>query len=322
MKRSIKIIKNRSDIGAGTRGSDMGVDAIEIAAINKGSQYFNEHPFIEVQTRNESVYRADQNAFAKRIEEVKEQCDRLAAVVRQTLTDSEFPLIFSGDHSSAIGSIAGIKAAYPDKLLGVIWIDAHADLHSPYTTPSGNLHGMPLAATIGEDNFPCKLNEVPELTSIYWEHLKNIGIKGPKIKPEHLIYFGVRDTEESEDKLIENLGIKNYQVSEIRRRGMDVCVQEAISQLSDCDVLYMSFDVDSMDCDLISDGTGTPVPKGFDQQEIIAMTEKIINSGKVICFEVVEVNPLLDHKGNRMAEVTFEILEQITQPMLNSLDIN
>ncbi|TKC09166.1 arginase [Pedobacter frigoris] len=316
MRKSIKIIKNRSDIGAGTRGSDMGVDAIEIAAINKGSQYFNNFPFIEVQTRNESVYRADQNVFAKRIEEVKEQCDRLAAVVQQTLTAGEFPLIFSGDHSSAIGSIAGIKATYPEKTLGVIWIDAHADLHSPYTTPSGNLHGMPLAATIGEDNLSCKINDVPELTAAYWEHLKNIGVSGPKIKPEHLVYFGVRDTEESEDILIQNVGIKNYQVAEIRSREMDVCVQEALAKLSDCDFLYVSFDVDSMDCDLISDGTGTPVPKGFDQQEIIAMTEQLIGSDKVICFEVVEVNPLLDHKGNRMAEVTFEILEHITQPIL------
>lgn len=312
MKRSIKLIKNRSDIGAGTRGSDMGIDAIEIAAINKGSEYFNNFPFVDVETHNETIYNKDRNSFAKRIEHVLQQCTRVAKVVENTLLEGDFPLVFSGDHSSALGTISGIKSAYPDKTLGVIWIDAHADLHSPYTSPSGNIHGMPLAAALANDNLACQANKVEGETLFFWDKLKTIGTGGAKLRPEHLIYFGVRDTEAAEDIQIQNLGIKNYKVEEVRFRGLDTCLQEALGKLTDCDLIYISFDVDSMDCDLISNGTGTPVSKGFDQHEIIAIVKKIIASEKVVCFEVVEVNPLLDNKGNKMAETAFEVLEEVT----------
>lgn len=290
----------------------MGIDAIEIAAINKGSEYFNNFSTLDVQTHNETIYNKDRNTFAKRIEHVLEQCTRVAKAVEHTLTANHFPLVFSGDHSSALGTISGIKTAYPDQTLGVIWIDAHADLHSPYTSPSGNIHGMPLAAALANDNLACQQNKVTGDTLVFWDSLKTIGTAEPKLKAQHLIYFGVRDTEVAEDSLIQNLGIKNYKVEEVRFRGLENCVDEALEKLVDCDLIYISFDVDSMDCDLISCGTGTPVAKGFDQFEIIAIIQNIIESQKVVCFEVVEVNPLLDNKGNKMAETTFEVLEQIT----------
>jgi len=315
MKRAIKLIKNRSDIGAGTRGSDMGIDAIEIAAINKGSDYFNTFPFVDVKTHNESIYDKDRNTFAKRIGQVLQQCTRLAKSVQETLSEGCFPLVFSGDHSSALGTISGIKTAYPDKNLGVIWIDAHADLHSPYTSPSGNIHGMPLAAALANDNKDCQINQVLGETLSYWDGLKVIGTVQPKLKPEHLVYFGLRDTEEAEDHLMSQLGIKNYKVEEVRFRGLDACIAEALAKLATCELIYISFDVDSMDCDLISSGTGTPVPKGFDQYEIIAMIKAILASKKVVCLEIAEVNPLLDNKGNRMAETAFEVLEAIS-PLL------
>ena len=312
MRNLIRLIKNRSDIGAGTRGSDMGIDAIEIAAINKGSEYFNNFPFVDVETHNETIYNKDRNSFAKRIEHVLEQCTRVAQTVENTLTENYFPLVFSGDHSSALGTISGIKTAYPDKTLAVIWIDAHADLHSPFTSPSGNIHGMPLAAALASDNLSCKVNKVEVETVLLWDSLKKIGTAEPKLKPEHLIYFGVRDTEEAEDIQMQNSGIRNYKVEEVRFRGLDSCVGEALEKIQECDLIYISFDVDSMDCDLISDGTGTPVSKGFDQYEVIAIVEAIIASQKVVCFEVVEVNPLLDNKGNKMAETAFEVLERVT----------
>ena len=312
MQRTIKLVKNRSDIGAGTRGSDMGIDAIEIAAINKGSDYFNKFSTLDVETHNETIYNKDRNTFAKRIEHVLEQCTRVAKAVEHSITANHFPLVFSGDHSSALGTISGIKAAHPDQTLGVIWIDAHADLHSPYTSPSGNIHGMPLAAALANDNLNCQQNKVTGDTLALWDNLKAIGTPAAKLKAEHLIYFGVRDTEYAEDNLIHNLGIKNYKVEEIRFRGLAKCIEEALDKLTDCDLLYISFDVDSMDCDLISCGTGTPVAKGFDQFEIIAIIESIVESGKVACLEVVEVNPLLDNRGNKMAETAFDILEQVT----------
>ena len=316
MGKTIKLIKNRSDIGAGTRGSDLGIDAIEIAAINKNSDYFNQFEFEDVKTHNESIYDKNRSSSAKRIEHVVEQCNRVCNAVKKNIEGNYFPIVLSGDHSSALGTLSGIKAVYPEQNIGVFWIDAHADLHSPYTSPSGNIHGMPLSAALGDDNLSCQNNEVPAETQQHWEDMKNIGYNGPKVLAENLIYFGVRDTEEEEDNQIEKLNIKNYKVDEVRYRGLDKCVTEALSKLSHCEVLYISFDVDSMDCDMISYGTGTPVPKGFDQYEIIAIINQIIRTKKVVCIEFVEVNPLLDTKGNKMAETAFEVLEAITSELI------
>lgn len=316
MDRVVKLIKNRSDIGGGTRGSDLGVDALEVAAINHGSEYFNQFTFEDVKTHNESIYDKNRNTFAKRIEFVLEQCTRVSFAIKRNLEADFLPIVLSGDHSSALGTISGIKAVYPHKTLGVIWIDAHADLHSPYTSPSGNIHGMPLAAALALDNLKCQINEVIPETQQHWEEMKHIGIEAAKIDPEHLIYFGVRDTEEAEDKQMAELGIKNFSVEEVRYKGLEYCVEKALTQLANCDMIYISFDVDSLDCDLISNGTGTPVPKGFDQYEVIAMINQIIMSRKVICIEFCEINPLVDTKGNKMAETAFEILEQITSMLV------
>lgn len=308
----IKVVKNRSDIGAGTRGADMGIDAIEIAAINAGNDYFNRLPFTDVKTRNESIYNKVKNSFAKRIEDVYQQCTRVSKVVKTTLNDGFFPVVLSGDHSSSAGTVSGVKAAFPNQKLGIIWIDAHADLHSPYTSPSGNIHGMPVAAIISNDNLACQINEVGRPTEKYWSALKNIGVRGPKILPQHLVYFGVRDTEEPEDEQIRKLGIKNYMVDEVRFRGVKTCVEETLEILKDCDHIYISFDVDSMDRYSVSDGTGTPVEKGFDPREIKSILSLLLSSKKVVCFELVEVNPLLDTKGNKMADTAFEILNDFT----------
>lgn len=315
----IKLIKNRSDIGAGTRGADMGIDAIEIAAINKNNNYFTRFEYEDVKTHNESIYNMVRNSFAKRIENVYEQCTRVSKSVKKTLETNYFPIVLSGDHSSALGTISGIKAAFPDKELGVIWIDAHADLHSPYTSPSGNVHGMPMAAALSKDNMDCQINEVGRPTEKFWNAMKNLGGKGAKVLPQNVTYFGVRDTEEPEDELMHKLGIKNYRVAEVRYRGIDTCIHETLEKLSDCDMIYISFDVDSMDCDMVSYGTGTPVPKGFDPQEIKTMINRIVESGKVVCLEFVEINPLLDLKGNKMAETAFEVLDDVTGTLLHVL---
>lgn len=310
--REVIIIKNRSDVGAGTRGSDLGIDAIEIAAIVKGDFYFNEHPFEDVPTENETIYNKVKNSFAIRIDSVINQCSRVCESVQRNLKNNKFPIVLSGDHSSALGSISGIKATYPDKKLGVVWIDAHADIHSPYTSPSGNIHGMPLAAALSLDNIPLKINDISKETELWWDKMKNVGIAGPKILFDDLVYFGVRDTEEPEDITIAQHHIKNYSVHEMRYRGFETCLNEAVKRLSHCDLIYISFDVDSMDCDLVSDGTGTPVPRGFDVEEVITIMLQFIKTAKVICFELVEVNPLLDTKGNKMAETAFDILRTIT----------
>lgn len=310
---TIKIIKNRSDIGAGTRGSDMGIDAIEIAAINQDNDFFHKHLFQDVDTHNHSIYHKNNHNFAKRIEYVVEQCQRVADAVSENLKEGYFPIVLSGDHSSALGTISGIKSAYRDKKIGVIWIDAHADIHSPYTSPSGNIHGMPLAAALGLDNLECKVNEPDTITIGHWENLKNIGVVGAKLTPEHLIYFGVRDFEEAEKFTIEKNNIRLIRVEELRYRGLDICVKEAIGKLLNCDLIYISFDVDSMDCDNISYGTGTPVPHGLLPDEVMRIFDILLATKKVCCIEFTEINPLLDNKGNKMAETAFQVLDHITQ---------
>lgn len=309
----IKIIKNRSDIGAGTRGSDMGIDAIEIAAINQKDAYFNKYPYLDVPTNNESIYEKVHTSFAKRIGFVSKHCENLCNIIHSELKDF-FPIVLSGDHSSALGTISGIKSKYPNKRLGIIWIDAHADLHSPYTSPSGsgNVHGMPIAAALQEDNLKNQINKICETTLKNWENFKNIGTKSPKFLPEDLIYFGVRDTESQEDFLIKQKGIKNYSVSEMRFRGFENCLKEATKKLANCEMIYLSFDVDSMDAHSVSYGTGTPIGKGFSPDEVLQIIKYFITK-KLVCFEISEVNPLLDKKGNCMAETTFKILKKATQ---------
>ncbi|MBR98809.1 MAG: arginase [Flavobacteriaceae bacterium] len=307
----IKIIKNRSDIGAGTRGSDMGIDAIEIAAINLENNFFNKHSHIDIKTHNETIYNKTKNTFAKRINFVCQQCERLREEVKNELQKGFFPLILSGDHSSALGTLSGIQMANPKKVIGVIWLDAHADIHSPYSTPSGNIHGMPLAAALAFDNKEFSKNNVSRSTENDWLRMKNMGSKSPIIKPENLIYFGVRDTEKEEDQIIGLKKIKNFSVDEVRDLGLKRSIDQALNRLISTDIIYISFDVDSLDCDLHSRGTGTPVSKGFITKEIISIIKSVKDTGKLVALEVCEINPLLDNKGNQMAESAFEVISSV-----------
>ncbi|MCY3998141.1 MAG: arginase [Flavobacteriaceae bacterium] len=308
---SMVILKNRSDIGGANRGSDMGIDALEVAAINAENDFFNRLPYTEIDTHNETVYNKVHNTFAKRIEFVTQQCLRVKIAVENTLKNNQFPLVLSGDHSSAIGTIAGIKSAYPNKNIGVIWIDAHGDLHTPWSSPSGNIHGMAMAAALGLENNRHPKNRVSNQTINYWMKLKGLGGTSPMINPRNLIYFGIRSIEPEEKLLIEQEKIVCFPVHEVRCRSIKECLREATNQLSSVDFIYVSFDVDALDSDLVSDGTGTPVSKGFDAQEMIDLIKGFFKTKMVIALEICEVNPLLDTKGNSMADSTFEIINQI-----------
>jgi len=314
---AIQLIKNRSDIGAGTRGSDLGIDALEIAAINAGNDYFNRYSFVDVPTRNETIYHKNTNTFAKRIEHVAEQCERLTLAVSHSLQGGHLPIVLSGDHSSSLGTMSGIKAAFPEKKLGVIWIDAHADIHSPYTSPSGNIHGMPLAAALSEDNLACQINQPEKNSTDCWKQMKNIGVPGAKLLPQHLVYFGLRDYETAEANWLEKNKVPVYTVDTVRNKRIDVCVAETQHFLQDCDMIYISFDVDSMDCEQVSRGTGTPVPHGFWPEEVNEVITKLITRLPVVTLEVAEINPLLDNRCNRMAETAFAILSAVTTQLEN-----
>ncbi len=318
MNRKLTLLEVKSEIGAGTRGASLGIDAMKTASINFGSKFFGLHPTIAVPTLNRLLFEDEKNRWAKRIEGIKEVYKHVRDNVRDVLMNGYFPMVLAGDHSSAGGTIAGIRSALPGKRLGVIWVDAHTDLHTPYTTPSGNMHGMPLAAALGEDNKENQRNEVAPSTEKMWNELKNTFPKEPWILPQDLVFVGIRDMEQEEISLLHKHNITHYTVDQAREMQSKKLAKAILENLKQCDVIYISFDVDSMDCEVESKGTGTPVPHGLYEREISGLFDELFKSDKICCFEVVEVNPTLDDKGNKMAEIAFRIIEKVAKHIVST----
>ncbi|MEO6135097.1 MAG: arginase [Ginsengibacter sp.] len=306
--KNIKLIEVPSEIGAGTRGASLGVDAIKIAALDFMSNFFVHFPSEKVPTENHLLFEPISSPYAKRMNGVLTMYDRISKAVKDAIKNNFFPVVISGDHSNAGGTIAGIKAAKPDCRLGVIWIDAHSDLHTPYTTPSGNMHGMPLASAIGENNEESQVHDLDDKTKKQWDQLKFIGKIEPKILPEDVVFIGLRDLEKEEKHLIEKHGMKVITTSELRRKGAENAVRSALRFLTECTDIYVSFDVDCLDSS-ISRGTGTPVTNGLKEREAEDLVSKFMQNRKICCFEITEVNPTLD-KENLMAEIAFNILQR------------
>lgn len=312
--KNIKLIEVPSEIGAGTRGASLGIEAIKIAALDFMSSFFNNFPTERVNTENNLLYESIETPYAKRVRGIVTMYDRVSKTVCNNIKDHFFPVVLSGDHSIAGATIAGIKMAKPNSRLGVVWIDAHADLHTPYTTPSGNVHGMPLALSLNEDNKESSVREIDKTTKNHWETLKNIGNISPKILPSDIVLIALRDYETEEKYLIEKLGIKVITTSEFRRKGAENVVRGIMRYLSDCSDIYVSFDVDSLDSS-ISKGTGTPVSNGLKEREVEDLISKLMQVRRLTCFEITEVNPTLD-KENLMAEIAFNILQRSVNALM------
>lgn len=312
--RDIKLVEVRSEIAAGTRGASLGIDALKIASLDKTSDFFNQFDPINVPDANSFLWKGNRHPHAKYIDGVYQVLKNVFRTIKSLRLEKKFPIVLAGDHSTAAGTIMGIKAANPEKRLGVVWIDAHADLHTPYTTPSGNMHGMPLAMCIQTDNKECQVNDLMEDTVLFWEKIKNIGGEFSKIKPEDIVFISVRDTEEPEDYLIQKYGIKNFTTEDVRTFGADKVAKETLHILKECEQIYISFDVDSLDSS-ISVGTGTPVPNGLTVEEALELNAELIKDKRVCCWEIVEVNPTLDTE-NIMAENAFDILEATTKSLV------
>jgi arginase len=306
--KNIKLIEVPSEIGAGTRGASLGVDAIKIAALDFMSNFFIHFPSEKIETENNLLFEPIQSPFAKRLNGVLIICEKVSKAVKETISNNFFPVVISGDHSSSAGTIAGIKMAKPRSRVGIIWIDAHADLHTPYTTPSGNMHGMPLSASIADDNEESKAHEPDEKTKKQWEQLKNLGKISPKVLPEDIVFISLRDYEKEEKHLIEKYGMKVITTTELRRKGPENVVRAALRYLTECTDIYVSFDVDCLDSS-ITKGTGTPVSNGLREREAEDLVSKFMQNRKICCFEITEVNPTLD-KENLMAEIAFNILQR------------
>lgn len=305
--KELKIIEVKSEIGAGTRGASLGVEAMKIASLDMHSDFFRNYDSVEVENVNELLFDGAKHSYAKFIDGVMIMEERVCLEVYETIWEDDFPIIIAGDHSTAYGTMAGIKKANPQARIGVVWIDAHADFQTPYTTASGNMHGMPLAMACGIDNLECKVNDPRGETLEYWEQIKNVGMQGPKILPEDIVFISVRDLEKPENYLINKYNINFIETEDIKKLGAEKIAHRALEMIDHCDIIYVSFDVDSMDS-RISTGTGTPVPNGLTVEEAKILNAELCKSPKLCAWEIVEVNPTLDTE-NRMAESAFEILE-------------
>ena len=235
----------------------------------------------------------------KRVDGVLHTVTELAEVVHREITANRFPLIVGGDHSMAIGTLAGLAQTGP---YGVIWVDAHADLNTGETSPSGNIHGMPLAAAMG-------MGDV---------RLTEVGGREPKLSPEHLVYIALRDIDEGEMNEINRLGIKVITVEEVRTRGVDVIMQEALNYLRErVNRFYISFDMDSLDASLVP-GTGTPVDGGLTEVEAKAILTEAMKAEDLIAVELVELNPVLDRE-DMTANLAYRLCETIIKSKENLL---
>ncbi|MBS4161594.1 arginase, partial [Klebsiella pneumoniae] len=217
---------------------------------------------------------------------------KLAQTVDKMVASGSFPLVLGGDHSIAIGTLAGLAKHYQN--LGVIWYDAHADVNTKETSPSGNIHGMPLAISMGIGH--------ERLTGIYGD--------GAKVKPENIVIIGARSLDDGEKKLIRDRGIKVYTMHEIDRLGMSKVIEETIEYLSaNCDGIHLSLDLDGLDPS-DAPGVGTPVVGGISYRESHLAMEMLYDADIITSAEFVEVNPILDHK-NKTGEAAVELVESL-----------
>ncbi|MDA8895877.1 arginase [Bacteroidia bacterium] len=311
MRKNIVIIESASENGAGKRGASLGPSALALESRAQGLCLFDDIEWTQSLEFNDFYNPNNENQHAKNAKSVYKAQDALCTHTEKVVKSGHFPLVLTGDHSNAIGAFSGLKNAFPDKRIGAIWVDAHYDLHSPYTSPSGNIHGMPLNALIGDDNREQECNEVSEFNKGYWENIKAIGSKqiSPKISPKDIVFIQVRDFEKPEEHMAKKHNIRSFFPSEVSSKGITAVLEETLDYLSSCDMIYVSFDVDCQDTS-ISVGTGTPVHNGLNSEESQIVFDQLFNHPKVAAFEITEINPLLDTE-NKMAKAVLKLLSGV-----------
>ncbi|MCY9662848.1 arginase [Paenibacillus chondroitinus] len=296
-KPTIAAISVPFDLGAGRRGASKGPKAIFQAGLLRGLQQMNMtiQQVPEIRLPNDTAAPLPPEVDKKNLKYLAEVIDintRLAEQVSKAAEQGQFPLVIGGDHSIAIGTLAGLSGHYTN--LGVIWIDAHSDLNTADTSPSGNIHGMSLAISLGMGH--------PLLTGIQGDQAK--------VKPENIVLIGSRSLDEGEKKLIRSLGIKCYTMHDIDRKGMAAVMQDAITYISGkTDGVHVSFDVDSLD-PLEAPGTGTAVKGGLQFREAHLAVEMLHEAGIVTSAEFVEVNPLLDD-NNKTSQLAVGLISSL-----------
>ncbi|QOR66814.1 arginase [Cytobacillus suaedae] len=290
-KKQISIIGVPMDFGQMRRGVDMGPSAIRYAGVVDRLENLHyeidDLGDIEI-SRTEKLDKLSEGNL-RNLKAVAEGNTKLAKKIDEAINADTFPLVFGGDHSIAIGTLAGVAKHYEN--LGVIWYDAHGDLNTAESSPSGNIHGMPLAVSLGLGH--------PTLTEIAGY--------APKVKPENIVIIGARSLDEGEKVLIKELGIKVYTMHEIDRIGMTKVMEETISYLKGrTDGVHLSLDLDGLDPH-DAPGVGTPVIGGISYRESHLAMEMLAEAGVITSAEFVEVNPILDER-NKTASVAVALM--------------
>lgn len=288
---NISIIGVPLDYGQNRRGVDMGPSALRYSGIVKRLEALGHDVLDEGNIAVPAAFQdLEQNEQLKNLEEVARVNEQLAQVVSRVKREGRFPLVIGGDHSLGIGSLAGLSSTVEN--LGVIWFDAHTDVNTPETSPSGNIHGMALAASLGEGH----------------ERLIHLYQEGPKVKPENVVIIGTREADPEEKEFIRRMGIQTYTMHEIDRYGMAEVMESAINYLREQRVedVHLSLDIDVID-PLYAPGVGTYSPGGISYREAHLAMELLQQSQLITSTEIVEVNPILDEK-NKTADVAVALM--------------
>ncbi|MBX0293990.1 arginase [Haloarcula nitratireducens] len=294
MDRTVRVLGVPMDLGADRRGVDMGPSAIRYGGLAEqldglgvdctdGGDLAVPRP--EARDPDADQPRGGRAKFRR---ETREVCEDVRTAVSGTIDDGEFPLVLGGDHSIAIGTVAG--AAEPDESLGVVWFDAHGDFNTPQTTPSGNIHGMSLAAILGKGSFADES----------WAHT-------PAVSEENVVLVGLRNLDEGERRLVRESDVTAYSMSDVDARSVPEVVEEALGIAADgTDAIHVSLDMDWLD-PTEAPGVGTPVRGGVSYREAhVAMEYVAERHDKLRTMELVEVNPILDDH-NQTAELACEL---------------
>lgn len=314
--RFIRLVEVHSDIAGAKRGARNAIKALVKSCIENGSDYFEKYPAEVILDENKTYKVGTKYEYAKFVDKVTLVIQRLAQRIKELRSENFFPIIIAGDHSTSAGTMAGLRLAHKEDEIGVVYIDAHADFHTPFTTPSGNLHGMPLSIATGIDNFESKINNPTQEELKYWENLKGISGINYAIKPKNIVFCALRDFEKAEENIIKTFNIKNYSTHDITMLGVKRVVEKISVDLSHCKHIYVSFDVDSID-PLYIPGTGTPSSGGLSFEQALQLNIELIKNSKVCCWEIAEINPILD-KNNISGKFSFHIIEQITNELLKN----
>jgi arginase len=288
--REVAVIGGTLDLGAGRRGVDMGPSAIRYAGLE---QQLAEKLGVRVTDAGnvispvaETTVMGDEKA--RYLDQILDLCDRLSGLVAEAAGPGALPLVLGGDHSVALGSLVGMAKARGAG--GVVWVDAHGDLNTPETSPTGNLHGMVLAAAL----------------ALAGDSFRRDGWPLPAVDPAKVALVGVRSLDDGERRLLHELNAKIFTMSEVDRMGIEPCMREALAHASGAGFLHVSLDMDVVDPDY-APGVGTPVRGGLSYREAHLAMETVAESGLLDSMDVVEVNPILDRE-NATGQLAVELV--------------